>query len=143
MVVHSRSVTGRGQSHHVDVPRCHALHSLMVLITNQAHERGPTTLYFSPDGKFAYTGGSDTLVRIWRTDKGADQEPEVATDASEGVTSLSASKTNWLSASEDGDVRLYNAGQSDLQGIVTNAAGVGVRSVAVDPKGKRVAITSE
>ena len=83
------------------------------------------------------------LIRIWRTDRGADQEPEIATDAGKGVTALSTSKMSWLLASEDGDVRLYNASQSDLQGIVTNVAGVGVRRVAVNPKGKHVAITLE
>ena len=46
------------------------------------------------------------LIRIWRTDRGADQEPEIATDASKDVTALSTSKTSWLSVSEDGDVRL-------------------------------------
>ena len=50
---------------------------------------------------------------------------------------------SWLLVSEDGDVRLYDAGQSDLQGIVMNAAGVGIRSVAVDPKGKHVTIALE
>ena len=83
------------------------------------------------------------LIRIWRTDRGVDQEPEIATDAGKGVTALSTSKMSWLSASKDGDVRLYNAGQSDFQGIVTNAAEVGIRSVAVNPKGKCVTITSE
>lgn len=35
-----------------------------------------------------YTGGSDSLVRIWRTDKGTDQEPDIALDACEAVTSV-------------------------------------------------------
>ena len=82
----------------------------------------------------SHTQVDQILVEIWRTDRGVDQEPEIATDASEGVTALSTSKMSWLSVSEDGDVRLYDASQSDLQGIVTNAAGVGVRSVAVDPR---------
>lgn len=37
-----------------------------------------------------YTGGADTLVRIWRTDLGADQEPDAAVEASEGITSVAA-----------------------------------------------------
>ena len=82
----------------------------------------------------SHTQVDQILIIIWRTDRGVDQEPKIATDASEGVTALSTSKMSWLSVSEDGDVRLYDASQSDLQGIVTNAAGVGVRSVAVDPR---------
>jgi chromosome transmission fidelity protein 4 len=112
-------------------------------LTNPAHQPGYTSLSFSPDGKWAYTGGSDTLVRIWRTDQGADQEPEISTDASEGITSLSASKGVWLSGSEDGDVRSYLAGAPEMEGMVTSAIGVPTRCVAVDPKGKRVAVTSE
>ena len=88
-----------------------------------------------------HTQVDQILIRIWRTDRGVDQEPEIATDAGEGVTALSTSKMSWLLVSEDGDVRLYDASHSDLQGIVTNMAGVGVRSVAVNPKGKCVTIT--
>jgi chromosome transmission fidelity protein 4 len=112
-------------------------------LTNSAHEPGYTSLAFSLDGKWAYTGGSDTLVRVWRTDEGADQEPEISTDATEGVTSLSASMSTWLSGSEDGDVRSYAAGESNMEGMVTSAIGVPIRCVAIDPKGKRVAVTSE
>ena len=113
-------------------------------LTNPAHEPGYTSLAFSPDGKWAYTGGAaDTLVRIWRTDKGADQEPEISADAGEGITSLSASKGAWLSGSEDGDVRSYATGESNMEGMVTSAVGVPIRCVAIDPKGKRVAVTSE
>jgi chromosome transmission fidelity protein 4 len=113
-------------------------------LTNPAHEPGYTSLAFSPDGKWAYTGGAaDTLVRVWRTDQGADQEPEISTDAMEGITSLSASKGAWLSGSEDGDVRSYVAGESSMDGMVTSAVGVAIRCVAIDPMGKRVAVTSE
>ena len=80
----------------------------------------------------SHTQVDQILVEIWRTDRGADQEPEIATGAGKGVTALSTSKMSWLLVSEDGDVRLYNASQRDLQSIVTNVAGVGVRSVAVD-----------
>lgn len=113
-------------------------------LTNPAHEPGYTSLAFSPDGKWAYTGGgADTLVRVWRTDEGADQEPDISADAAEGITSLTASKGVWLSGSEDGDVRSYVAGESNMQGMVTSVVGVPIRCVAVDPTGKRAAITSE
>lgn len=35
-----------------------------------------------------YTGGCDTLVRIWKADSGADQEPETALDAEDPITAL-------------------------------------------------------
>ena len=38
-----------------------------------------------------YTGGRDSLVRIWETDGGADQEPDVALEAEDAITSLTSS----------------------------------------------------
>ena len=35
-----------------------------------------------------YTGGHDALVRIWKTDLGADQEADAAMEAAEDVTSV-------------------------------------------------------
>lgn len=44
--------------------------------------------FFPP--RIAYTGGLDTLVRIWHTDQGEDQEPEAAYEADEGITTVAA-----------------------------------------------------
>jgi hypothetical protein len=38
----------------------------------------------------ALTGGTDSIVRIWRTDQGGDQEPETASEATTDITSLAA-----------------------------------------------------
>lgn len=43
----------------------------------------------------------------------------------------------------DSDVRKYAKGSEDLEGNVTSAVGVPIRSIAVDPKGSRIAVTSE
>ncbi|KAI0665347.1 hypothetical protein C8Q78DRAFT_1118280 [Trametes maxima] len=112
-------------------------------LVNPAHGPGSTCLAFSPDGSCVYTGGADTLVRIWDAELGEDQEPPCVTEANEEVTSVAASTNCWLSASKDSDVRQYEAGKDSLRALVASAAGVPIRCVAVDPKGKRVAITSD
>jgi chromosome transmission fidelity protein 4 len=43
----------------------------------------------------------------------------------------------------DACVRTYDAQGSTMEGLVTRATAVPVRCVAIDPKGERVAVTSE
>ncbi|KAH9892894.1 hypothetical protein C8Q73DRAFT_76644 [Cubamyces lactineus] len=112
-------------------------------LVNPAHGPGNTCIAFSRDGQRVYTGGADTLVRIWDTGLGEDQEPPVAMEASEEVTTISAGSDCWVSGSKDSDVRRYESAKPNLQGLVANAAGVPIRCVAIDPKGKRVAVTSD
>ncbi|KII92369.1 hypothetical protein PLICRDRAFT_102810 [Plicaturopsis crispa FD-325 SS-3] len=113
------------------------------IAVNSAHQPGQTCLAFSRDGKYAFTGGSDTLVRIWHTNLGADQEPDAAAEAAEGITSVASANDCWLSGCADSEVRRYVQGKAELDGLVTSAIGVAIRCVAVDPKGKRVAVTSD
>ena len=52
-------------------------------------------------------------------------------------------KTCWLAGSLDASVRTYDAQGSAMEGLVTRAIAVPVRCVAIDPKGEKVAVTSE
>lgn len=55
----------------------------------------------------------------------------------------------WLSGSKDGDARRYEImkpvpdAKPTIEGLVASAQGVPIRSIAVDPKSARVAVTSE
>ena len=55
----------------------------------------------------------------------------------------------WLSGSKDGDVRRYEImkpvpdAKPTMEGLVASAQGVPIRSIAVDPKGTTVVVTSE
>ena len=49
----------------------------------------------------------------------------------------------WFSGSHDSEVRKYALANKEMDGLVTSAAGVAIRSMAVDPKGSRIAVTSE
>ncbi|KAH9831247.1 uncharacterized protein C8Q71DRAFT_861980 [Rhodofomes roseus] len=112
-------------------------------LVNSAHPPGPTYLAFARDGSRVYTGGSDTIVRIWNTNEGTTQEPDSAGEAKEGVTCLAAGHDCWFSGSNDSEVRRYAHASPQQDGLVTNAAGVAIRSLAVDPQGSRIAVTSD
>ncbi|TCD67448.1 hypothetical protein EIP91_012365 [Steccherinum ochraceum] len=113
------------------------------VLVNTANRAGYTCLAFARDGSCLYTGGSDSLVRIWKTDLGADEEPDIAVDAAEGITSLCTGKDIWLSGSVDDVVRQYAQGSAVDPIAITSAKGVPIRSVAVDPKSQRVAVASD
>ncbi|KAG6865519.1 hypothetical protein C0991_001840 [Blastosporella zonata] len=113
------------------------------LVTRPAHDSGTTCVTFSRDGTHAYTGGQDCIVRIWKMNEGVDQEPATASEADQPITAVASSENGWLSGSEDAVVRQYIKNLPELTGHVWDANGVAIRSLAVDPEGKRVAIASE
>jgi chromosome transmission fidelity protein 4 len=92
--------------------------------------------------------------------EGSDQEPSTAVEAEDAVTCVAATVRNlqvsatmsltiriqddyWFSGSEDTEVRRYLRESNEFDAPLTSVAGVPVRSVAIDPKGRRVAVSSE
>ncbi|KAF8760782.1 Minichromosome loss protein, Mcl1, middle region [Rhizoctonia solani] len=90
--------------------------------TNQAHDPGFPTLCFSRDGKRLYTGGNDSLVRVWDTALG-EQEPQVLGEAALDVMSLLVRS--------DSSVRHYDANNEFTE--LVEAAGLCVRCIALSP----------
>ncbi|KAI5120641.1 hypothetical protein M0805_007978 [Coniferiporia weirii] len=113
------------------------------LILNTAHPAGRTFLAFSRDGNIAYTGGCDSLVRVWKAESGTDQEPDTALDADESITALGVDNDGWFSGSEDSHLRRYSKTGTEIEGLVTRTNGATIRCIAVDPKGRRVAVASD
>ncbi|KAG8694965.1 hypothetical protein FRC09_009480 [Ceratobasidium sp. 395] len=110
--------------------------------SNQAHDPGFATLCFSRDGKRLYTGGSDSLMRVWDTAAGAEQEPHVLSEATLDVLSMDCSETSCYSASKDSSVRQYDT-SNEFTDLVTEAAGLCIRGVAVSPGGQWLAVCTE
>ncbi|KAH6897631.1 hypothetical protein BKA70DRAFT_1438227 [Coprinopsis sp. MPI-PUGE-AT-0042] len=111
--------------------------------TVPSHGRGTTRLTFSKDGTRAYTGGEDCIVRIWDLEGGADREPETAADPDEPVTWIETAEDCWLSSSKDSEIRRYAIGSTTLDATVTSTGSVPARCVAIDPKGRKVAVASD
>ncbi|KAK0213060.1 hypothetical protein DFS33DRAFT_93789 [Desarmillaria ectypa] len=113
------------------------------LISNPAHGPGTTSLAFSKDGLRAFTGGQDCIVRLWKMDEGAEQEPETAPDADLPITCITACADCWFSGSEDAQVRRYLKNTNECDGYTASVKGVSVRCLAIDTKGRRLAVGSD
>ncbi|KAJ7132769.1 hypothetical protein C8R43DRAFT_1089712 [Mycena crocata] len=113
------------------------------LVINQAHGSGFTCLAFSRDGSRAFTGGDDCIVRIWKVAEGSEQEPATAVEAEKAITSISPADDCWLSASADSDVRRYVKDTGEFEGLVTSTRNTEARCVALDPRGKTVAVACD
>ncbi|KAB5589694.1 Minichromosome loss protein 1 [Ceratobasidium theobromae] len=112
------------------------------ITTNQAHDSGFSTLCFSRDGKRLYTGGNDSLVRVWDTALGAEQEPHVLGEATLDVMSIACSDSSCYTASKDSSVRHYDA-SNEFTELVTEAAGLCVRCIALSPDNQWLAVCTE
>ncbi|CAE6402739.1 unnamed protein product [Rhizoctonia solani] len=110
--------------------------------TNQAHDPGFSTLSFSRDGKRLYTGGNDSLVRVWDTAVGAEQEPQVLGEATLDIMSITCSDSSCYTASKDSSVRNYDA-SNEFTELVTEAAGLCVRCIALSPNNQWLAVCTE
>ncbi|KAJ7188294.1 hypothetical protein C8R46DRAFT_934135 [Mycena filopes] len=113
------------------------------LFVNQTHGEGHTCLAFSRDGLHAFTGGDDALVRIWKLENGSAEEPRAAADAELAVTSIATCDDCWVSGSMDFDVRRYPMGSTVSDGLLASTKQVPVRCVAIDPRGKRIAVAAD
>lgn len=112
------------------------------ITSNQAHDSGFATLCFSRDGKRLYTGGNDSLVRVWDTALGAEQEPHVLGEATLDVMSIACSDSSCYTASKDSSVRHYDA-TNEFTDLVSEAAGLCIRCVALSPDNQWLAVCTE
>ncbi|GAA5861876.1 hypothetical protein JCM1840_006861 [Sporobolomyces johnsonii] len=107
------------------------------------HADGLARLTFSPDGHYLYTSGSEGYIRIFDArPEEADGDAAIIEYHQEAVLSLSASNEYFCSTCESGQVALHKAGSKDLEGLVTRCS-FPARSARFDPKGKRIAVTSD
>ncbi|MEN6468147.1 MAG: hypothetical protein ABFD45_04250, partial [Smithella sp.] len=102
---------------------------------------------FSPDGKYAISGGSDGTVRIWDIASGAELRHLEAHTGSGGTFFVSYSRDGkyFLSGGADGLLKLWDAASAmeirtfkaltgDTPGMITNAVGF----AAITPDGKKI-----
>ena len=112
--------------------------------------------------RYIYTGGSESYIRVFESDPESTKEARLIEYCDEGITSLSCSVSRIIatfqctlelngaiwqdeylcSAEEDGRVALHSHGTNEFVALVTRCA-LPIRSARFDPKGKRIAVTSE
>ncbi|KAJ1941482.1 WD repeat and HMG-box DNA binding-domain containing protein 1, partial [Kickxella alabastrina] len=80
-----------------------------------AHAEGYTAVAFNRSGQFLCTGGSDSLVRVFKTGKNErDQEAITMEQHSDSVLSLAVSRGKIITGDDEGLVLSFDTGSSDM-----------------------------
>ena len=103
---------------------------------------GLTTLAYSPDGQVLITAGADQLLRKFLVDE-ESKEPTTYEQHSESITSVSCSRTNFASASEDCTVNLFKLNGNDENVKLLTRCTLPVRSISFSPDGEWLGVASE
>jgi chromosome transmission fidelity protein 4 len=104
---------------------------------------GLTALAFSTNGVYLYSGGADDSARVWKAEEDTTNEPgHVIEPGMTAVTCITSSKDLWLCGGIDGLVRKFDRGKDSQTGLITSS-NVAIRDIKIDPKGERVAVSSE
>jgi mitogen-activated protein kinase organizer 1 len=91
----------------------------------RAHDGEVNCVQFSPDNAVALTGGGDAKVNIWDMRSRSFSPMQTLTDAKDGISSISVSKSEICVASLDGHVRQYDMRNGKLKTDVIGAPVMG------------------
>lgn len=114
-----------------------------ILLNVAHHGPGPVALAFSPDGKLLYTGGGDCVARVWNMEEEKDPEIAALNESDEALSSVAATDTMWITASQDSSVRKYSVATNRFQDLIMSGNAVARRCVALDPNKPRIAVASD
>jgi WD40 repeat protein len=104
----------------------------------EGHRGAVTSLAATPDGRILVSGGVDGTVRTWNSADGAQIAVVPASSREIRSVSASADGTRIAAVGADGRILTWTAGAATPD--VLPGGGPGLRAVALDPQGRRVAV---
>ncbi|KAL7270941.1 DNA polymerase alpha accessory factor Mcl1 [Rhizina undulata] len=110
------------------------------LIPRYAHTAGPTSLVYSPDGKYLITVGSNNVIRKFTV--ASEDEPVTIEQNQDGNTGVVASNDKFITSSEDGTVSLFSMSTNSLSQLLVRCS-LPIRDIDLSPDGNWVAVASD
>ncbi|KAI5787149.1 WD40-repeat-containing domain protein [Geopyxis carbonaria] len=104
-----------------------------------AHPRGPTSVTYSPDGKYLYTAGSNNIIRKFTV---ASSDEPAQLEISDENTGLAASNTHVFACSEDCTVSACSAATNALTKMLLRTS-LPQRALALSPDAAWLAVASD
>ncbi|PWA03450.1 hypothetical protein BB558_000368 [Smittium angustum] len=115
-----------------------------------AHTEGYTAVTFSSNGDFLITGGADSLIRVFHTDKKyRDLEAKTLEYHNDSISSLSYCAEKLISSDETGTTLSFSVAKGNEENIEINPSGtiykasLAVWDIKPSPNGMQVAVSSE
>ncbi len=104
------------------------------ILPSLQHSPGTVTVAFSPDGKYALTGGTDGIARLWDLADAREVHPLDGHRGAVQAVAFSPDSLFALTGSKDGTARLWRLADGKEIDKLTSHGGV-VYAVAFSPKG--------
>lgn len=101
---------------------------------------GPTSLSYTPNGRYLITAGSNNAIRVYST--GSDGEPKTLDEALESNAAVVAGQDFFITGGEDGTVWLWDLNKGEMETMLVRCA-LPVRDLALSRGGEWCCVASE
>ncbi|KAH8147278.1 uncharacterized protein LAJ45_08756 [Morchella importuna] len=110
------------------------------VIPRYAHTAGPTSMTYSPDGKYLITVGNNEVIRKYTV--ASDDEPATIEQSQDGKTAVVASDDHFVVSAEDGTVSIFSMATNTFIKLLVRTS-LPPRDLSISPDGLLVAVASD